>query len=243
VGGARVGNTLKCAAGRSRAMAVDPDQLRLASFVMAFAYAVMVAKGFVPSWRAQRESRKPVRTRREVPHLIEVVWVSVQGVVMLGLLGGLSVPWLVAMSPLSLLRWSEPYTLVVATLLFLAGAAYAGIAARHLGEQLTVSIAVREGGRLVTSGPYARVRHPIYTGIFLMVGGLALAFASPILAAWVVVAIFCASVRARAEEAMFVEDPVLGESYRDYLGHTGRFLPTGRKAQGTGKSPGDPGHP
>jgi len=101
----------------------------------------------------------------------------------------------------------------------------------------------RQGGELVTQGVYSRFRHPIYTGIFLMVGGLALAFASPILAAWVVVAIFCASVRARAEEAMFVEDPVLGESYRDYLGHTGRFLPTGRKAQGTGKSPGDPGHP
>src|SRR3990172_164851 len=72
--------------------------------------------------------------------------------------------------------------------------------ARNLGPMLTVAIETREGGELVTSGPYARIRHPIYTGIFLQVAGLGLALASPLVALALPVAVFCGAYRARLEE-------------------------------------------
>jgi protein-S-isoprenylcysteine O-methyltransferase Ste14 len=58
-----------------------------------------------------------------------------------------------------------------------------------------------------------------------MVAGEALALASPVLAAFVVVAIACARIRAMAEEALLAADPVHGQAYGAYLARTGRFLP------------------
>src|SRR6185312_4013633 len=37
----------------------------------------------------------------------------------------------------------------------------------HLGRNWSGSVTIKEGHELVTSGPYALVRHPIYTGLLL----------------------------------------------------------------------------
>ena len=58
----------------------------------------------------------------------------------------------------------------------IAGAAVCGIAAtilswaavRHLGRQFRVHAGLYEDHELVTSGPYAIVRHPIYTSLLAM---------------------------------------------------------------------------
>jgi protein-S-isoprenylcysteine O-methyltransferase Ste14 len=233
MGGSRSDNTLKSAAVPGGPMPVSADQLRLAALAMVAAFALMALAGFGPSFRARREAPKPVRAQRQVPRPVEAAWVAVQAVILLSLLGALIFPAAVIGAPLSLLSHSQPALLWVGVAVFLAGAAYAGWAARHLGEQLTVAIELREGGRLVTTGPYARVRHPIYTGIFLMVGGLAVALADPVVAAFFAVAVYCGNFRARVEEALFASDAVHGRAYGDYLDRSGRFWPPRDASQRT----------
>lgn len=57
-----------------------------------------------------------------------------------------------------------------------AGIFLAVWARRHLGRHWSGAIAINEGHELVRSGPYGRLRHPIYTGLLLMYGGLAIVF-------------------------------------------------------------------
>ncbi len=46
---------------------------------------------------------------------------------------------------------------------------------RHLGNNWSQAVTVKEGHELITSGPYALVRHPIYTGLLLGFLGSAVA--------------------------------------------------------------------
>jgi protein-S-isoprenylcysteine O-methyltransferase Ste14 len=48
-------------------------------------------------------------------------------------------------------------------------------ARRHLGKNWSQAVTVKEGHELITSGPYALVRHPIYTGLLLGIIGSAVA--------------------------------------------------------------------
>lgn len=52
-----------------------------------------------------------------------------------------------------------------------AGIAFAIWARVHIGRNWGMPMSVKEKPELVTSGPYAYVRHPIYTGILLAVFG------------------------------------------------------------------------
>jgi protein-S-isoprenylcysteine O-methyltransferase Ste14 len=206
-------------------MPVSPDEARTAAAVMVSAYLAMAGGAFLPAWNARRSVEVKVRGERKVHAAVEALWVSVQAAVFGALLVALAAPDFLRSSPLSLLAQTALPLTGVGTAIFLAGCALAAWAALHLGDELTVAIQTREGGDLVTTGPYARVRHPMYTGILLMVGGEALAFASPVLVAFVVVALACARTRALAEEALLASDPVHGQAYGAYLARTGRFLP------------------
>jgi len=48
-------------------------------------------------------------------------------------------------------------------------------ARRHLGKNWSQAVTVKGGHELITSGPYALVRHPIYTGLLLALLGSAVA--------------------------------------------------------------------
>jgi protein-S-isoprenylcysteine O-methyltransferase Ste14 len=56
-----------------------------------------------------------------------------------------------------------------------AGLAFAIWARVHLGRNWSGTVTVKEGHELIRSGPYAWVRHPIYTGIITAVLGTAIA--------------------------------------------------------------------
>jgi protein-S-isoprenylcysteine O-methyltransferase Ste14 len=56
-----------------------------------------------------------------------------------------------------------------------AGVAFAIWAREHLGKLWSGTITLKEGHRIVQSGPYRLARHPIYTGILTGVVGVVLA--------------------------------------------------------------------
>ncbi len=92
---------------------------------------------------------------------------------------------------------------------------------------------VQEGQYLVESGPYAYIRHPIYTSYFLFTVGLLLINPSlPVLLA-VLYAFVDFSLATRREEKL------LGEKlpgYAEYMARTPRFFPRLRKPVGGGRT-------
>lgn len=86
---------------------------------------------------------------------------------------------------------------------------------------------------LVSRGPYAFIRHPLYAGAFLIWAGLALAFRSPATLAITALYVVPAYVLyMRAEERMLTAH--FGEAYRTYRAATGMVFPriaSGRRSQ------------
>lgn len=94
----------------------------------------------------------------------------------------------------------------------------------ELGKNWSISLDLREGHQLVTSGLYRYVRHPMYTAIFLYAIAQALVvpnwIAGPAnLAAFLVLF----AVRVGSEEQMMVDK--FGDQYRDYRAKTKRLIP------------------
>ena len=93
-----------------------------------------------------------------------------------------------------------------------------------LGHNWSVSLDLRERHTLVTTGVYARVRHPMYAGFWLMAFGQVL-----LLPNWVVgpagligfgILFFG---RVAREEAMMIT--AFGDEYRAYMRRTARVVP------------------
>jgi len=112
---------------------------------------------------------------------------------------------------------------VAGALLTAAGALLAVAVRRALGPAFSVTFGVKEGHTLVTTGPYALVRHPIYTGLVAVAVGSALVWndAALLAVAAVLAASFVAHVR--VEEALFVRH--FGDRYRDYQRTTPALVP------------------
>ena len=93
-----------------------------------------------------------------------------------------------------------------------------------LGRAFSPTLVVREGAPLVTAGPYARVRHPMYSAFFLLVAGLALLTANALVGGLGLGAVaFVMIVRTPREERMMLD--AHGEAWRTYAARTGRFVP------------------
>jgi protein-S-isoprenylcysteine O-methyltransferase Ste14 len=102
----------------------------------------------------------------------------------------------------------------------------AGCVAAQLAMGASWRIGVDESERtdLVTDGPFAIVRNPIYAGVIPLVAGLTLLAPNP-----VTIAAFAALVAAFEIQVRLVEEPHLlrahGEAYGDYASRVGRFVP------------------
>jgi protein-S-isoprenylcysteine O-methyltransferase Ste14 len=80
----------------------------------------------------------------------------------------------------------------------------------------------RDGGRLVQSGPYRWIRHPMYTAVMLY--GLACAWANPLASAWLALAALVAVLASKASlEERWMQ--TAHADYADYRARTRRFLP------------------
>lgn len=103
---------------------------------------------------------------------------------------------------------------VVGTLLVAIGLGITVWARRHLGRDWSSSVEVKEEHRLVRTGPYRWVRHPIYSGILLAFVGVAVEVGEwrGLVALSLVALAFV--VKSRAEEARMRETFPEYEGYR-----------------------------
>ena len=125
------------------------------------------------------------------------------------------------LGPLS--RASFPYPVMVAGLtLTLLGVGFAIWARLALGGNWGMPMTLREKPELVTSGPYALVRHPIYTGMICGMLGTALAVGPSFFVIFVLAcAYFVVSVR--QEELDMLEH--FPDAYPAYRARTKALIP------------------
>ncbi len=94
---------------------------------------------------------------------------------------------------------------------------------RSIGSGITPTSATRKEHKLVTHGIYRYIRHPLYTfgsSMFIAFGMMA---DNWLIAALGVMAFIGMAIRTPKEEANLIEK--FGDEYREYMKHTGRFLP------------------
>jgi protein-S-isoprenylcysteine O-methyltransferase Ste14 len=177
---------------------------------------------FVISWHVS--DRRPAHTvasagaRRERLYLL---------VISLGMAMIVVAPLRMVVPPVccSFWIWVNPPVLAWAMVLIVAGGiAFCWWARLHLGGLWSANVTRKEGHRVVDTGPYRLVRHPIYTGFIVIYLGLAILCATGL--AFVPVAVIALGLwlKARLEERFLAEE--LGAvAYRAYKARTPMLMP------------------
>lgn len=93
-----------------------------------------------------------------------------------------------------------------------------------LGASWSDSPRLMEGHLMVTSGPYKRIRHPIYTSFLLILSSTFLISASWFIGGcWILMMALDINLRITREEELMISR--YGDQYREYMTRTGRFFP------------------
>jgi protein-S-isoprenylcysteine O-methyltransferase Ste14 len=119
---------------------------------------------------------------------------------------------------------ARPWALAIGAIAFVAAMWVFRSTHKALGRNWSITLEIRDQHELVSNGPYAFVRHPMYTSFLLM--GIGQAF---LLSNWVgglaglvgFAVLFC--LRVDEEERMMLE--AFGSQYRAYMEKTKRIIP------------------
>lgn len=128
-------------------------------------------------------------------------------------------------APLERIWWPAEVPLVqqaVGAAIGLGGLALGVLSYIALGRNFRVFAAPRRSGTLITTGVYARVRHPMYTAVIMMIGGYALSFGSVIsLPFWLGCTMFYVIKAFKEEPLLLAHYP----EYEEYRKRTWMFVP------------------
>jgi protein-S-isoprenylcysteine O-methyltransferase Ste14 len=135
------------------------------------------------------------------------------------------VPLLLAAVLLAVRRWwplalrerfvpASPLFAWLGAALLAAGLGFSVWARRHLGRNWSADVVVKEDHALIRTGPYQRLRHPIYTGIMLAFLGTAVTVGEWRVLIGVALALVSFVLKSRAEEARMREIFPEYEQYR-----------------------------
>lgn len=172
---------------------------------------------FVSALGVRRAGERLLPDRKAVEREGRVMFAGrvVAGVLLAAVLAlyAIDSPWIGEFSvPLpGWLRWTG-FILGLASLVLWAWAQAA------LGKEWSPQLQLRRKHRLVDSGPYARVRHPIYAAMFGWGLGVALLTANWVFVVFVVVMVLFLLARVPEEEQMMIGK--FGEEYKQYAKKT-----------------------
>ncbi len=94
---------------------------------------------------------------------------------------------------------------------------------RTLGTHYSYALETKEAQKIVTAGPYSRVRHPLYTTHILFNLGMIFLTANLPLTIFAFLGVPLVYARIKREEVMMIEQ--FGKDYEDYMQQTGRIFP------------------
>jgi protein-S-isoprenylcysteine O-methyltransferase Ste14 len=111
----------------------------------------------------------------------------------------------------------------IGLVLTIAGVAFAICARFYLGRNWSGTVTVKQDHKLIRSGPYAVVRHPIYTGVALALLGTAIAVGEIRGLAATGVALIGMRLKSRLEEEFMTEQ--FGAEYEQYRKDVKAMIP------------------
>jgi len=112
---------------------------------------------------------------------------------------------------------------IIGSILTWVGIGLAIWARYHLAEYWSARITIKQDHQLIRTGPYARLRHPIYSGITLAAIGSAVVIDQwrCVLGVCLVLIGYC--IKARKEETMLTQQ--FGDAFREHQKQTGFLIP------------------
>jgi protein-S-isoprenylcysteine O-methyltransferase Ste14 len=98
-------------------------------------------------------------------------------------------------------------------------------ASRTMGRNWSIVARTRPDHQLVETGPFALMRHPIYTALFLLMIAFAIAYGHSVMLL-IAVPLYALGTALRVAEEERLLRSIFGDSYSAYAGRVKRFLPT-----------------
>ena len=120
--------------------------------------------------------------------------------------------------------WQSSLALgIVGDCLVLAGAAFTVWARVTLGRNWSAEVTFKQDHELIESGPYALVRHPIYTGLILMALGTAITYGRAI--GFVLLLALCGGLWWKATQEERIMSRHFPEAYAGYKARVRAIVP------------------
>lgn len=188
------------------AMNITPGFLISASWLLLAAYWLFAALG----------AKRPAKKENPVERLLHIAFLAVGffliygGAFRFGVLSRRFLPDELRVA------WAG------AVLTFL-GVLFAIWARFTIGKEWSAEVQIKEGHQLIRSGPYAHIRHPIYTGLLLALCGTAVAIGEYRAIVGVALFLFGFIRKAKKEERFLAGE--FGPAFDEHRRHTGFFLP------------------
>jgi len=127
--------------------------------------------------------------------------------------------------PMTPKLWTAPSSVDWVMLgVIVAGFAFCWWARFHLGRLWSAEVSHKEGHRIVDTGPYRLVRHPMYTGFIVSYAGLAIICATALAISAVGFFVIGLWLKARLEE-QFLSVELGAASYATYMTQTPMLVP------------------
>jgi protein-S-isoprenylcysteine O-methyltransferase Ste14 len=176
--------------------------------LLAFAWIAWIA-----SWMLA--AAWSTRTERRAPRRAELLYraITIAGILLMVYRLGRRPAWPVGHDVAWALAW-----------LAVAGMLFTWWARIHIGRLWSSGITRKAGHRIVETGPYALVRHPIYTGIIVAILATAAARARATSLAGAALIIVGFWLKARAEE-QFLAEELGAEAYAAYRRRVPMLVP------------------
>lgn len=186
-----------------------------------------VVRGYFRFYKLKKESTK-TEAREESPEYGKLAKIGIS-VLIIGYLGSVIIYILIP----ELIFWAHiPFPPIVRwagsiiALLTIPLVAWIHVT---LGRHFAPDLVLQEKHVIVTSGPYSRVRHPMYTVLLTFSMGMAMISANLLLIGFSIMLVVPFQFLTRQEEQMLLDG--LGEDYKLYMERTGRFFPRLRQKE------------
>jgi protein-S-isoprenylcysteine O-methyltransferase Ste14 len=182
-----------------------------------FIAARLIPSRKVPSVRRSRKER--IETiKQEGIHAFFLIFIAIYGNLTVAALYLLNLPWI---------QWSHLYLplelRVVGLILGVVSLPYVYWIGRTLANYYSYTIEMQEDHMLIKTGPYHRIRHPLYSATVLFLAALVLVSDNWLFLVILLAMIPSIYVRMNKEEQMLIEE--FGDEYRAYVKRTGRLFP------------------
>ena len=92
-----------------------------------------------------------------------------------------------------------------------------------LDKQYSADLSIKKNHELIEAGPYAKVRHPMYTVFIVFTIAIAIITSNLLCIFFSFIISFSFPSIAKSEELMLID--AFGDKYRSYMTRTGRFFP------------------